>query len=164
MNIRQVEPADAPAIADIYNHYVATSPSTFELEPIDASQMLIRINESLTGEHPFLVALDNQEIIGYAYGHQFKARAAYAGSLETSIYILHGRQLRGIGTQLYEKLFNGIRAGRFHTVIAGISLPNDPSIRLHEKFGFVKVGHLKEVGWKFGQWIDVGYWQKMLTK
>ena len=112
--------------------------------------------------YPFLVCVDSDEIVGYAYGHQFRTRRAYRHSIEVSVYTKPGHEKRNIGTLLYEKLFSEIKKGDFHSIIAGISLPNDASIRLHEKFGMEKVAHFHQVGRKFDRWIDVGYWQMVL--
>lgn len=164
MNIRPVEPTDAAQIAEIYDHYIKTSVATFETESVDAAQMEKRIGETLAGNYPFLVAEEADGICGYAYGHQFRARAAYRHSVEISVYIKEGFGGKGIASLLYERLFQEISAGDFHAVIAGISLPNEASVRLHEKFGMTQVAHFKEVGFKFDKWIDTGYWQKVLNK
>ncbi|HEV7644966.1 MAG TPA: GNAT family N-acetyltransferase [Pyrinomonadaceae bacterium] len=164
MNIRPVELTNAPQIAEIYNHYIKTSVATFETEPVDAAEMEKRISETLAGSYPFFVAEEAGEILGYAYGHQFRARAAYRHSVEISVYIKEGHGGKGIASLLYERLFQEISKGDFHAVIAGISLPNEASVRLHEKFGMTQIAHFKEVGFKFDRWIDTGYWQKVLNK
>ncbi len=163
MNIRSVETADAAQIAEIYNHYIETSVATFETDPIDAAEMEKRIGETLAGNYPFLTAAEGGRILGYAYGHQYRARAAYRRSVEVSVYIKDGHGGKGIATLLYERLFAEIAAGDFHTIIAGISLPNEASVRLHEKFGMTRVAHFKEVGFKFDKWIDTGFWQLIVN-
>ncbi|HEY0050556.1 MAG TPA: GNAT family N-acetyltransferase [Pyrinomonadaceae bacterium] len=159
MNVRCVTPGDAAQIAGIYNYYIETSHATFELDAIDSAEMENRMRESLARDYPFFVCEANGEILGYAYGRQYRPRRAYRHSIEVSVYIKNGAQGNGIGTRLYERLFPEIRQRDFHAIIAGISLPNEASIRLHEKFGFEKVAHFREVGFKFGGWIDVGYWE-----
>jgi len=159
MNIRKATFADAAQIAEIYNYYIKTSHATFELETIDAAEMQNRIGETFQKNYPFFVCVENAEIIGYAYGRYFRPRRAYMHSIEVSVYIKNGAEGKGVGTRLYEKLFADILQKDFHAIIAGISLPNDASIKLHEKFGFEKVAHFREVGFKFGRWIDVGYWE-----
>jgi Sortase and related acyltransferases len=159
MNIRPVDLADAAQIAEIYNHYILTSHCTFEITPLDAADMSVRISDVIEHDFPFFVSETGGEISGYANGKQFRPRPAYRHSVEVSIYIKNGIEAHGIGTALYSKLFDEITKLDFHTIIAGIALPNEPSIRLHEKFGFEKVAHFREVGFKFGKWIDVGYWQ-----
>ena len=164
MEIRPASSADAQQIAEIYNHYIATSHATFEIDPIDAHEMLQRMEDGWAADYPFLVCQEKGEIVGYAYGRQFRTRSAYQHSIEVSVYIKPGYEGKNIGTMLYEKLLDEIRTGAFHAIIAGISLPNDASVMLHEKFGFRNVAHFREVGRKFDRWIDVGYWQLMLDK
>jgi phosphinothricin acetyltransferase len=163
MLVRKADPQDAPAVAAIYNHYISTSHSTFEIEPIDSTEMLRRMEDGWGEGYPFLVCEIDGEITGYAYGHQFRPRRAYKHSIEVSVYIRAGHEGKSIGSVLYKQLFDEIDNGDFHAIIAGISLPNDPSIRLHEKYGFTKVAHFREVGHKFGRWIDVGYWEKIIA-
>ena len=159
MNIRPAILTDASQIAEIFNHYILTSHCTFEITPIEPTEMRTRISDALEHGFPFLVAEIESNMAGYAYARQFRPRPAYRHSAETSVYVRNGSEGRGIGTALYEWLFDAISKLDFHAVIAGIALPNNASIRLHEKFGFEKVAHFQEVGFKFGKWIDVGYWQ-----
>jgi L-amino acid N-acyltransferase YncA len=161
MHIRPADPDDAVDIAYIYNYYIATSHCTFEIEPIDELEMQKRMREATTAGYPFLVAEDGDEIVGYAYAHEYKSREAYRHSVEVSVYVRPGHDGRRVGTTLYDALFSELAAGDFRAVIAGISLPNDASVHLHEKFGFNKVAHFREVGRKFDRWIDVGYWELM---
>ena len=107
-------------------------------------------------EHPFLVADRDGELLAYAYSHRFKSREAYKNSSEVSVYVKNDAKEKGIGTALYDILLPTIFSSSIHAVIAGIALPNDASIRLHEKYGFDKVAHFKEVGFKHGRWVDVG--------
>ncbi len=164
MEIRHVNINDAPQIAEIYNHYIATSHATFEIDTVDTIEIEKRIDKFRVAGYPYLVCEDNGEIAGYAYGHQFRPRPAYRHSIEVSVYIKPGHERKAIGTRLYESLFSEINKGDFHTIIAGISLPNEASVKLHEKFGFKKVAHFREVGRKFDRWIDVGYWEMILSK
>jgi L-amino acid N-acyltransferase YncA len=162
MLIREASPGHAPQIAEIYNYYIENSHSTFETEAIDGAEMLRRMEEGRAAGYPFFVCTDQSEITGYAYGRRFRPRSAYLHSIEISVYVKHTDHGRGIGTLLYESLLAEIVLGGFHAVIGGISLPNDASIRLHEKFGFQKVAHFREIGHKFGRWIDVGYWELLM--
>lgn len=159
MQVRSAKPDDAIEIAYIYNYYIATSHATFEIEPVDEVEMLRRMNDGWNAGYPFLVCEENDEVVGYAYGRYFRPRAAYLHSIEISVYVRPGRTEGNVGTRLYEVLLDEIMKGDFHAVIGGISLPNDASVRLHEKFGFEKVAHFREVGRKFDRWIDVGYWE-----
>lgn len=159
MNIRTAVANDADQISEIYNHYIATSHATFELEPIDALEMERRIADTIDQGYPFLVA-DNAGIVaGYAYGRPFRPRPGYRHAVEVAVYAASGLMGRGIGRQLYKELLPQLFSNGAHSLIATIALPNDASVRMHENFGFVKSGHFREVGRKFDRWIDVGYWQ-----
>jgi phosphinothricin acetyltransferase len=164
MNIRSASFDDAGKIADIYDHYVATSHATFELEPIDSAEMGRRVLEILSLGYPFSVAEDRNSITGYAYGRPFRPRPGYRHSVEVAVYVHPDHHGKGTATELYDQLFTRLVAGGAHTLIAAIALPNDASVRLHESFGFTKAGHFREVGRKFDRWIDVGYWQLLLQK
>lgn len=163
MYVREVRPADADPIAAIYNHYILNSHSTFEVEPIDAAEMSRRTRELTAEGYPFLVAESEGAIVGYAYAHRWRERAAYSRSAEVSVYIEPHGTNKGIGVKLYEVLIPSLADRGFHALIAGISLPNEASIRLHERFGFEKVAHFREIGRKFDRWIDVGYWELLIS-
>lgn len=160
MLVRHATPLDAPAITEIYNPYITKTHSTFETESIDPREMKKRMH-SVQEEMslPWYVIAVDQDIKGYAYATQWKARAAYRHTVETSVYLDSTSFGKGYGTHLYHALIAHLKKYPIHTLIAGISLPNDRSIALHEKIGFESVGTLKEVGYKFDTWIDVGYWQ-----
>lgn len=162
MNIRPVKPEDATQIAEIYNFYITETHQTFETEPLSADEMGARIEE-YSREHPYIVAEEDGVVFGYAYASQFKLRRAYEFSAEVSIYVRNDTKQRGIGSQLYGRLFEELRQSDVHAIVAGISLPNDASIRFHEKHGFEKVAHFREIGYKLGRWVDVGFWQKINT-
>ncbi len=163
MNIRPVNLADAAQIAEIYNYYVQNTHHTFETEALSAEEMQKRIIKVIA-DYPYLVAEENDEISGYAYATQFKLRQAYAFSAEVSIYVKNATKQKGIGTELYMQLFDELAETDIHAVVAGISLPNEPSIKFHEKLGFSKVAHFREVGYKLGRWVDVGYWEFINVK
>ena len=155
--IRKATVNDASAIAIIYNHYILNSTFTFEEEVVDESIIIKRLcaNE----KHQWWVYEEDGKILGYAYPSIWKARTAYRFTVESSLYINLDNQKRGIGTKLYNKLIQALKKEGFHVILAGISLPNDISIFFHEKIGFKKVAHLKDVGFKFEKWIDIGYWE-----
>jgi phosphinothricin acetyltransferase len=159
--IRPATTADAAAIADIYNHYVLKTIVTFEEEPIGVPEMKQRITE-VTAALPWLVWVEEGRILGYAYASKWKSRCAYRYSVESTIYLDQTATSRGVGTKLYTSLIAGLKQLGLHGIIGGVALPNAASVGLHEKLGFVKVAQFKEVGWKFGQWIDVGYWELIL--
>lgn len=170
MTIRSATRADAQAIATIYNHYIRETVITFETVELTADDMAVRIAKLEGLGLPWLVALDGDLIVGYAYAGPFKERAAYVHSLETSIYLDPTSVGRGLGRALFDELIVRLQglgpahspAAPVHALIGGIALPNDASIALHEAIGMKKVAHFEEVGFKLGQWIDVGYWQMSL--
>ena len=158
--IRSAQPSDSQAIAEIYNYYVMNSHATFETEPIDGEEMKTRVKRVLEElKLPWNVLEEDNEVVGYAYATQWKARAAYARTTETSVYLHKDHFGKGYGSRLYIALLNQLKKEGYHAIIGGISLPNEGSIKLHEKLGFEKVGVLKQVGYKFDRWIDVGYWE-----
>lgn len=156
--IREAQYSDAKAIAEIYNYYIHNTIITFEMEPITAEEIASRM-EKYKQLGPYLAYEENGDVIGYAYVSRFRERKAYENSVESTIYLRHGSGGKGMGFQLYSELLERVSAN-YHVIIAGIALPNEASVRLHEKCGFTKVGHFSEVGRKFDQWIDVGFWQK----
>ena len=156
--IRKVNPEDAPALMDIYNFYIENSIATFEEDKISDDEMAKRIKDISSG-YPFLVIETMKKIAGYAYASSWKTRSAYRYSSEVTIYLHPEKTGSGLGTKLYSAFIEEIRKTELHVLLAGISLPNDASIALHEKLGFNEVGCLKNVGYKFGKWIDVGYWE-----
>jgi len=158
MKTRKAELKDSEEIAKIYNYYIENSHSTFETETISSAEMQKRIEETIEF-YPFLVAEDKCGVVAYAFAHQYKSRCAYKNTAEVSVYVNEGNSGQGIGIKLYEKLFAELLKTDVHALIAGIALPNDASVKLHERFGFEKVAHFREVGFKFGRWIDVGYWE-----
>jgi L-amino acid N-acyltransferase YncA len=160
--IRDIDPGDALQICDIYNHYVLNSIITFEEEPVSVHEMCDRI-EFITRNHPWLVFEHDSIILGYAYGSDWKSRSAYKHSVESTVYLKYDQPGNQIGSMLYAELIKRLSKQKFHAIIGGIALPNDASIALHEKFGFEKIANFREVGYKFDQWIDVGYWELILT-
>ena len=156
--IREAAFSDAEAIAEIYNYYILNTVITFEFDPITPREIMNRM-EKYQEVGPYLVFEENERIIGYAYVSKFRDRNAYEHSVESSIYVKNGLGGKGVGTKLYSELLSQVSLQR-HIIIGGIALPNDASVKLHEKCGFKKVGHFSEVGRKFGKWIDVGFWQK----
>ena len=121
--------------------------------------MAKRINEIVSADLPWLVAEENGVIVGYAYASKWKARAAYRHTLESTVYLDAAQVSKGIGTKLYDAPFALLREKSVHVVMGVIALPSDASVILHEKFGMQKAAHFSEVGFKFGRWVDVGYWQ-----
>jgi L-amino acid N-acyltransferase YncA len=160
MLIRHVDPsADADACAAIYAPYVAASVISLEEVPPSAAEFGQRI-ERLSERYPYLVAEDDDgQVIAFAYGSLHRERAAYRWACECSVYVDETRRRRGTGRALYEALFDLLRRQGLQLVCAGITLPNDASVALHESFGFELVGVYRRIGWKAGHWQDVGWWQ-----
>jgi phosphinothricin acetyltransferase len=159
--IRPATLSDAQALAEIYNPYVRDTTITFEAEPVTAAEMAGRIAK-VTEAYPWLVWDEGGQILGYAYSSVWRARAAYRYSTETAIYLSMERRRQGVGTSLYQALLDELRQRGFHSVLGCLALPNEPSVRLHEKLGFQKVGHMREAGRKFDAWVDVGFWELLL--
>ena len=159
--IRAAAGGDAAAIAAIYNWYIAHSSCTFEEEPLDGGEMAKRIAAAAPSK-PWFVIEEEGDVLGYAYATIWKDRAAYGRSREVTIYLHRDSSGRGLGKRLYTHLIDEIRKEPIHTLIASIALPNEGSVALHEALGFTKVGQFNEVGHKFGEFVDVGYWQLLL--
>ncbi len=152
--IRAVQPSDAPAIAAIYADYVLHTTISFELTPPTVPQMEERIKH-IAAQYPYLVWEEDGAILGYCYAHGWKERAAYALTWETTVYLApHGKH-RGIGTALMQRLITESRAAGAHVLIACITDTNAHSRAFHEKLGFSKVSHFPQVGYKFGNRLDV---------
>lgn len=162
--IRFANPDDAAAIAEIYAPYVRDTAISFETEVPEAGEMRERIEQTLR-KYPWLV-YENEagEILGYAYAGSFRSRCAYSWTVESSVYVRQGSHGHGIGKALYRELLDALKRQGAVNVIGAIGLPNETSVRLHESVGFVKVAHLKDIGFKLGRWWDVGYWELQLQK
>jgi L-amino acid N-acyltransferase YncA len=161
--IRDAVPADAEACAAIYAPHVLTGTATFEIEPPAAAAMAVRIAAVQASGWPWLVATSGDEVIGYASACQFRDRAAYRHTGETSIYLHPDRLRQGIGGQLLEALVARAAARGARQLVAVIGdSANLASIGLHGRHGFERVGLLRDVGFKFGRWLDVVYMQRSL--
>ncbi|SEG10373.1 GNAT family N-acetyltransferase [Parabacteroides chinchillae] len=157
--IRKACAIDAQQISRIYNYYILNTAITFETEPVDVAEMEKRIEGIVTKGYPYFVYEADGKVVGYCYLNQWKARKAYSKSAELSVYIDKDYRRQGIGKALLRHVLDNVDPDEIHTVMACITLPNESSVKIHEAFGFRKVSHYKEVGFKFGQWQDVGDWQ-----
>ena len=160
--VRNATNKDSQQIVNIYNYYIENTVITFEEEPVSESEMQRRVAEAQANDLPWLVAESNDKIVGFAYASHWKGRCAYRYSVEVTVYLSYSEFSNGWGTKLYSALFEQLKPLKIHSVMGGIALPNNASIALHEKFGMKKVAHFKEVGFKFSEWVDVGYWQKQM--
>jgi L-amino acid N-acyltransferase YncA len=163
ITIRVAEPGDADAVAAIYAPIVRETAISFETEPPSADEMAARIGATLP-THPWLVAVRGGEVVGYAYGGQHQQRAAYRWSVNVSAYIDAATRRAGVGRALYGRLLPVLRAQGFRSAFAGITLPNEASVGLHEAVGFTPLGVYHHVGFKLGAWRDVGWWRLALSE
>jgi len=162
MRIRSAAPADLPALVGLYNGYVATSPCTFDVEPFPVEARRPWLEQfAAQGRYRLLVA-EEERLLGYAGSLRFRDKRAYETSIETTVYVAPDQHGKGIATRLYSALFEALRGEDVHRALAGITLPNDASIRLHERFGFRRVAHFTEQGRKFGKYWDVCWMEKSL--
>jgi len=153
--IRDAVPADAAACASIYAPYVTDTVISFEARPPTPSEVSCRMEQA----HLWLVAEHDSEICGYAYGSPHREREAYGWAADVSIYLAPKHQRRGLGQRLYTRLFDGLRDRGVCTLCAGIALPNPASEALHRRMGFKEVGTYRRIGYKFGRWVDVRWYQ-----
>jgi phosphinothricin acetyltransferase len=163
MRLRAATPDDSAVLAAIYAPYVTASAVSFETEAPDATAMRARI-DSAGDLHPWLVGEEaDGTVLGYAYASPFRPRPAYRFTVETSVYLRGEACGRGLGERLLAPLLATLEARGFTQAIAAITLPNDASVRLHERLGFAPAGIYRQVGWKLGAWHDVGLWQRGLA-
>ncbi len=181
MQIRDARPDDLAAIIRIYNHYVESSVATFDIEPVTVEQRAEWFAQ-FGGEFPMLVCEDDADenggeageqggaagagdggnILGYAYYLPYRAKPGYDKTRETTVYVRAGIERIGAGSALYTELIRRAEAGGVHVLIAVLGGSNEASEALHRKFGFEQVGHCREVGRKFDQWVDTYTWQRIL--
>ena len=162
--IRAALAEDAVAMARIYNHYIANTIVTLEETAVSAADMAARLVETNAAKLPWLTAHTPIGVCGFAHASRWKGRCGYRHSVEATVYVDAAVVGQGLGTALYAALLARIREIGCHAIIGGVGLPNAASVALHEKFGFRKIGHFTEVGFKFGRWVDVGYWQLILPE
>ena len=162
IHIRDATAADLPAINDIYNHYVHASTCTYQEEP-DTLENRHAWFDAHGPAHPITVAVDETGVVvGWGSLSPYHRRSAYRFTVENSVYVAHTHQRRGVGAMLLRDLILRARAAGHHTIIASIDGEQAGSVALHNKFGFTDVGHMRELGLKFGRWLDVRYMQLML--
>jgi phosphinothricin acetyltransferase len=159
--IRPASVADAAAIAAIYNPYIEQTVISFEEMLVSLNDMEARIR-TISAAYPYLVWEENNEVLGYAYLNKWKERIAYRFAVEDSVYVKQGHERKGIGAALLTRLIDEARRRSLHTMMAVITVPNERSVGLHEKLGFRKAGQFDEIGWKLGNWLNVGYWELLL--
>ena len=161
ISVRLATIDDLEAIHSIYNYYVLNSVTTYQEEP-EPIETRVRWFARHGPRHPVTVAQMNGQIVGWASISPFHTRSAYRNTVENSVYVDHAHHRRGIGLAQCSRIDRAPLAAGHHTIIAGIDSEQAASLALHQDFGFVQVAHLKEVGFKFGRWLDVIYLQKMV--
>jgi phosphinothricin acetyltransferase len=162
MRIRDADPSlDAAACATIYRPYVVHSATSFEEDPPDGAEMARRIT-GVQRTHPWLVGERDGAITGFAYASAHRNRSAYRWAADVSVYIAAAYHRQGVGSALYEALFERLREQGFLIACAGITIPNPASVALHESLGFELIGVYRRIGYKQGAWHDVGWWQLAL--
>lgn len=162
VSIRPAVESDLSDIATIYNHEVANSTATFDLEAPTLAYWREKLEGNHEGDHLLVAVDDDDDVVGYAYSWSYRPRPAYALTRETSIYLDPSVRGRGIGRVLYPALLDAMARSGVHTAVALVALPNPGSVALHKAVGFEHVGTMREVGFKFDQWIDVEWYQKLL--
>ncbi|MDQ8145758.1 MAG: GNAT family N-acetyltransferase [Gemmatimonadota bacterium] len=185
MRLREATTADAAAIAALYAPFVTDTTVTFEESPPDATEMARRMTDVQAQGLPWLVAevaadataaggdVPTAEpgggapapaaLLGYAYATPWRSRRGYRFSVEVTVYVAPASHRQGVGRALYEALFARLADAGYHAAMAGIALPNPASVALHEAMGMQQVAHFRETGRKFGRWVDVGYWERVLA-
>jgi phosphinothricin acetyltransferase len=160
--VRDASAADLPAISAIYNHYVLHSTCTYQLDPETLAERQAWFDLHSPDKYPVVVAELDRQVVGWGSLSKFHARAGYAPTAEASVYIAPGLHRRGLGRAILQSIVERARIAKFHSLIGGASADQPASIALQESLGFTRVAHFKEVGQKFGQWLDVVYMQLML--
>lgn len=161
MIIRSVQLADAKAIRAIYQPYVTETAITFEVDVPTVQEFERRITKTLA-QFPYLVAVVEGKVVGYAYASTYYARAAYDWTVELSIYVAKETRGKGVGSALYEALEEELKARGYLRFLACIAVPNEASISMHKKRGYVQVAHFPKIGFKFNQWYDIVWMQKTI--
>ncbi|MEO0540799.1 MAG: N-acetyltransferase family protein [Cyanobacteria bacterium P01_A01_bin.105] len=163
--IRPHQPDDLEPLTVLYNDFIRHTPITFDLEPYTVEQRRQHWFEhyGATGRHRLLVAVLEGDVVGYASSSPFATKAAYQTSVEGSVYLHPKAQGQGIGTRLYQTLFDQLQTEDVHRIYAGITLPNPASTALHQKVGFRRIGVYQEVGRKFDRYWDVEWWERHIS-
>jgi len=161
--VRPIEERDIKPCLDIYSHWVTNSVATFEIKPPTMGQFSQRI-QSLWPRYPFLVYETKGNILGFCYAQPFNLREAYRWTAESSVYVHSEHQGNGIGRELSLALLDTLKVQNIYSVLAGIALPNESSVGLHESLGYIQAANYRKVGFKFDEWHDVNWYQISLTE
>ena len=161
-HIRTAREADLPAILDIVNHIILTTTTNYSYEPETLNDRQRWLQQQQAGGWPVIIAEMNEQVIGYGTYGAFRNKIGYRYTVEHSVYIHQDFHQRGIGRALLEELIRLAKAQGLHIMIAGIDTENQGSVAFHEKMGFEKVAHFREVGYKFDRWLDLIFMQMRL--
>ena len=162
MNVRPVRPEDAAAILEIYNDAIINTTAVYSYDPVTLENRIEWLEAKARDGWPVFVAEDAGQVVGFSAYGPFRAWPAYLHTIENSIYVHPSRRGQGIGKLLIPPLIEAARAHQMHAMIAGIDAANEASARLHAHFGFEKVAHFREVGFKFGRWLDLTFMELLL--
>lgn len=163
IHVRDAVDADLPAVAAIYTHFTLRTTTTFNTHVRTPAEWKTRYAERAAGGHMLLVAVIDDAVVGYVETGGFRTHSGYARTCEVSIYVAPDTGGSGVGSALYDHLFERLRATDLHRAIAIVALPNESSCRFHERHGFVRRGTLQQVGYKFGKWLDTAYYERDLS-
>jgi len=163
VHIRNAEEKDLPAILAIYNDVIVNTTAVYDYEPHTPAMRLAWFNVKKEQGFPVFVAVENGKVLGLSSIGPFRAWAAYQFSVENSIYVAAEARGKGIGKMLMPPIIDAARQLGMHTMLAGIDASNEASIQLHKDFGFEEVAHFKQVGWKFGRWLDLKFLQLIIV-
>jgi phosphinothricin acetyltransferase len=162
IEIRAAGEDDLAVVRDIVNWAIENTHYNFNTEPQTTEHWRSEWGAN-RARYPWLVATTADEVVGVAYAGRWKMRRAYDWAAEVTVYVSHRHHRRGVAAALYRELLPILEAQKFHSLVGVIALPNEPSVALHERFGFVAAGTTPQVGWKFGRWWGIGNWQKLLA-
>jgi len=165
--VRSAVASDLPALTEIYNHYIVNTTITFDLVPFAPDERRAWFDaHAASGPHRLLVAADEAggTIVGYATSSRWRPRVAYDTTVESSVYCRADAVGRGIGSQLYAALFDALAAEDVHRIVAGVAMPNPASVALHKRLGFREIGVFTQVGRKFGNYWDVAWFERGLSR
>lgn len=162
VRIRPAVRTDIPAILAIYNHAVATSTASWDVEPVGLEERLVRFDAQAAMGLPLLVADADGTVVGYATYGPFRPKAGYARTMEHSVYLAPAARGMGLGRRLMVELIAVARETGVHVLVGALDAANLVSLRLHAQLGFVEVGRMPQVGAKFGRWLDLVFVQLVL--
>jgi len=162
MIIRPAQPSDLPGILEIYNEAIANTTATYDVEPHSLAQRQAWFDDHQKNDYPIFVAHNNNTILGWSSLNRFHQKPGYRFTVDNSVYVAPTHQGQGIGKALLAPLLSAGQTRGFHAILALIDADNAVSVRMHEAFGFEKVGYLKQVGFKFNRWLDVVYMECLL--